>query len=322
MMVDQNLMPSFDSSQGHLFAWMTGHSHLMDAMRNKFYRNKYDPAKKAYVPIPEFQIAAMFRKSPSDPWASKCKAAIDFYYCDASVYDGVTADEYIKHVRRNELGFPVKDVSGNYTYYNCMSPRATRGNVFHPSSNVSFVFEGGSTQNTCGFRLKTTSVAENPVFVDSEQDTLALRVQLRGVKGDYLPANHSRREMARFVKSHMASKKGVAVPAARKRAGDAGQIEHCKQNNLIFVTCDTVAAETAASRDVPVVFVKTPSETLQFDHDNKAFVQYSFTMCGSREARAALRHPFPLRQQGGSRHVGLQTTLFAVTVLMAIFGTA
>ena len=69
-----------------------------------------------------------------------------------------------------------------------------------------------------------------------------------------------------------------AVPAALKRASDWGQIEHCKQKGIVFVTSDIMSALYAAYRDVKLLFVT------HADRASMNTARFSFVMSGSKTA--------------------------------------
>lgn len=82
-----------------------------------------------------------------------------------------------------------------------------------------------------------------------------------------------------------------AMKYALKRAGDWGQVEHCKRYGKLFMTCDRLAALYAVYRDVPVIFLHAQhSSPALTDHiiegsaevtptlQNTILVKYSFIM--------------------------------------------
>jgi hypothetical protein len=63
-----------------------------------------------------------------------------------------------------------------------------------------------------------------------------------------------------------------------KRAGDWGQIEHCKKYNKIFVTKDKMAALYAGYRKVPFIYMKNEDLNKDVSNTNPSFIQFSFIL--------------------------------------------
>jgi len=63
-----------------------------------------------------------------------------------------------------------------------------------------------------------------------------------------------------------------------KRAGDWGQIEHCKRYNKIFVTKDKMAALYASYRQVPYIYIKNKTVDYDYARQDPDFIQFSFIL--------------------------------------------
>lgn len=180
------------------------------------------------------------------------------HFCDASLYDGgVIGGAEFKH--------------------------SATGRVFRKDGQVQIEFCEPVSSNGYAYKVSTADPLKNPIpWTPAKEDTIVVEGGFI-TNRSFAPADHSARAATGHIK-HLQSKGasyGWAVPAALKRAGDWGQIEHCKRNKLIFVTADRLTALYAAYRDVPVLLVKQAPRLVD------GHAQLSFAMCGSAGARAA-----------------------------------
>jgi hypothetical protein len=251
-MVDQDMRTDKNRPHCHLFAWMTGFEKVLVKTAKYFVHS----------------TGRDLRMSKEEFESEKYDAPTAlFKYCDASMHDGGTMQ-----------GFT-------------LSPNVT-GKVFHEKSQVRFEFVGPNGPQEYGYKVHSRKAAYNPINLNQVGKPDVHKT----VKGSFytdVSSGHkdfetlcSAPNMKQFV-DHLKGK-GLhsAVPAALKRAGDWGQIEHCKKNKIIFVTADRLSALYAMYRDVPVLLVKH-SDHIQKD-DTATHVQYSFCMGGSQEARQRL----------------------------------
>jgi hypothetical protein len=216
----------------------------------------------------------------------------NFVYCDATVYDGAAFVRF-----KDSVSF---------------SPEPT-GVVFHEGStaNVEFtrVDREGDEKHAFGYTVSTTDVPKNPLTAGNKNPLMNEVCRDGFVIGHTrdFKIDHSVETMSRQVKRLVKDGFDVASPIAQKTAGDWGQIEHCKANNIVFVTCDRLTALRAASRECSVLLVK------HHDYANDKYAQYSFCMFGTEEARQALTAPM----KGGSRPESFITNVVLASVILA-----
>ena len=200
------------------------------------------------------------------------------------------------------------------------------GQVFHPDSLVRVEFKGceGNT-----YRYLATSDTVSDTSRGFEEIGREKIVEHGKMKGEIVLESYSVKtvtaEIARcLVRGPDMKVTGIKSPEetqflarwlAMKRAGDWGQIEHCKQNGCTFVTDDKVAYMFAIVRDVPAML-------LVHDASLKGFcdrVMYSYVMFSDPQTAYGLKSVKNLKtQDGGSfRHVAAAAALAAVIVLMS-----
>lgn len=101
----------------------------------------------------------------------------------------------------------------------------------------------------------------------------------------------------------------AAVQMAQKRAGDWGQIQHCKLYGQVFVTADKTAMLAAIAMGVKALYVRTwLREQAVEDYEKKDRFRHSF----------AMYIPGDPQTGGSSANVAAQLVLAAVTVGAAI----
>lgn len=154
------------------------------------------------------------------------------------------------------------------------------GDVFRDGARVQVTLLGTEGES---YRYALSSVC-NPV--DYEK-TYACQRTVTGVK----TLEYSKSFIAGQVVSEVQNGKNVSTLLALKRAGDWGQVEHCKRYGYVFVTADKPAALYAIFRDVCVLFVKTHktmSVVAEEYGDKRDLYRHSFALYGTPEARAKL----------------------------------
>jgi hypothetical protein len=251
-MIDQDMRTDKNRPHCHLFAWMTGFEKVLVKVTKYFVHSTGSDLRMSQE---EFKSAKY-----------EVPTAL-FKYCDASLHDGGSMQ-----------GFTL---SSNVT-----------GKVFHKKSQVQFEFVGPNGPKEYGYKVHSRRPAYNPININQVGKPDIHRTVSAGWYTD-VSTGHSDFEtlcsapnMKKFIDRLKAKGLHAAAPSALKRAGDWGQIEHCKKNNIIFVTADRLSALYAMYRDVPVLLVKH-SDHIQKD-DTATHVQYSFCMGGSMEARQRL----------------------------------
>lgn len=274
IMIDQCMTTKHNREPSALFSWMTGLEVMIDGL-NKFF-------------------TLGFGKIIGDEINGPC--TFTSHYCDVSAYDN--EDPLI--LVNNEV----------------FSPGAT-GDVFHKESEVRMSFDASTSLNEYAYTINTTDPNFNPIpWTDygDKEDKVVVKDKYIINESKRSDEDNSAKKAKKLIKDLKMenSKYGTdyhfAVPAAIKRAGDWGQIEHCKQKKLIFVTSDIVTALYAAYRDVPVFLVKHDT------HTKNQQVRFSFIMCGSEEAR---RGCCARNQKGGNPRTNLLLNFVLVTVILA-----
>jgi hypothetical protein len=188
------------------------------------------------------------------------------WYCDATLHDGTFNSKY---------GAPGERLSADAT-----------GNVFHKDSEVRVRFVGPNGPYRYGFEVATTDPDVNPIpWTDYGQKSDMVRFDKGRVTNKTRTALIPKRFSAGAMADTMVdlenedSEYRFAVPAALKRAGDWGQIEHCKHKGIVFVTSDVMSAVYAAYRDVMLLFVT------HADRASMNTARFSFVMSGSKKPR-------------------------------------
>jgi hypothetical protein len=207
-------------------------------------------------------------------------AKIEFVYCDANVYDGADIDKF-------------EDIRYSDT---------PTGHVFHKDSAVKFEFK-----KYCGppitWQYKNSYSYE--VTSDHPGESKGLSHVINGMKTDGDVDGYDSKLVEELMKREH-STANVSVLAALKRAGDWGQIEHCKQFGIVFVTCDRFLAFYATYRNVNVLLLRHDNK-LHKDQGRNRFVQYSLAMSRTRDQT---------KQAGGSKDTSLLN--FGLVVVVAL----
>ena len=87
--------------------------------------------------------------------------------------------------------------------------------------------------------VSTTDLTKNPLMPHCEAASSTRKV-VNGISGDGRDVN-SKDVMAEVIEELIGLGCGITVPVLRKTSGDWAQIEHCKRNKMVFVTCDRTA---------------------------------------------------------------------------------
>jgi len=189
----------------------------------------------------------------------------DFVFCDATVYDGAR----------------VSNLGDSVTY-----STASTGAVFYQNAIVDVEFGVAESDAAFLYKVTTADVARNPLAPMSTAESITRVCGRDGYveddSGESARVDNSVSTLSRLALNLINKGFDIACPVARKTAGDWGQIEHCRLNNIVFVTSDRLAALYAASRDVPVMLVK------HHDYADHKCAQYSFCMFGTDEGRRSL----------------------------------
>jgi hypothetical protein len=279
IMIDQCMTIKYNREPSALFSWMTG----LDVMTQGL--NEFFALRTGHLIVGDEIVGACTFRS---------------YYCDVSAYDN-----------EDPIELRLDDVH---------SPVAT-GDVFHEKSEVQVSFGNPALLNKYTYTIDTADPDFNPIpWTDYgvNRDTIVVNNKVIERSRGRTNEDNSAKSMRRMIKRlqlENRDNKGTAyetnyhfaVPAAIKRAGDWGQIEHCKKKHLIFVTSDKATALYAAYRDVPVFFVKHD------DHSKNGQVRFSFVMCGSIATRRACC--WDAQTAGGRRNVIFNCVLFAITLV-------
>jgi hypothetical protein len=265
-MVDQCMTPRYPEDRScMLFSWITGFSVMIEAL-NEYFEIPGDPDGIA-----------------GDEITKNGGSTLKQHYCDASMYDGgvFTGDSHVDERTGRVVGNVAADAEFSDT---------ETGRVFRKDGAVQIEFCKPLSVDGYTYKVTTTDPAKNPIPWTSglagREDTVVVRDGF--IMDRVAPANHSTKVSEGFIVylQNKGAEYGWAVPAALKRAGDWGQIEHCKRKKLIFVTADRLTALYAAYRDVLLLFVKHATDPVS-DTNGDTYAHFSFIMCGSVAARAA-----------------------------------
>lgn len=159
---------------------------------------------------------------------------------------------------------------------------APTGRVFRDGSLVqiemlssSVVKTGKRVEKKYAYRLSSDTI---PVFRDGNERVVEVTNDKVGSVREY----YSKNQMIGVMNNQlMQDDRNIAVPLAQKRAGDWGQVEHCRKYGTVFVTADKITALYAIYRGVRVMFVKTwrPADDMRWDFGSlEDIYRWSFVM--------------------------------------------
>jgi hypothetical protein len=269
IMIDQCMTTKFNREPSALLSWITGFRLMITAL------NEYFDIGKTIVGD-EIQTSSTFVA----------------WYCDATLHDGTFNAKYV--------------VSGER-----LSADAT-GKVFHKDSEVRVKFVGPNGPYKYAFEVATTDPDVNPIpWTDYGQKSDTIKFDKGRITNKTRTAIIPKRFSAKAMADVMVdlenedSEYRFAVPAALKRASDWGQIEHCKQKGIVFVTSDIMSALYAAYRDVKLLFVT------HADRASMNTARFSFVMSGHKKTTVPM-------VGGYSTNVAV---LALVVVACAVFGS-
>jgi hypothetical protein len=242
IMIDQCMTTKFNREPSALLSWITGFRLMITALND-------------YFDIGKTIVGDEVRTS----------STFVAWYCDATLHDGTFNAKYV--------------VSGER-----LSADAT-GKVFHKDSEVRVRFVGPNGPYKYGFEVATTDPDVNPIpWTDYGQKSDTVNFDKGRITNKtrtaLIPNRFSAMTMAKAMEDleNEDSEYRFAVPAALKRASDWGQIEHCKQKGIVFVTSDIMSALYAAYRGVKLLFVT------HADRASMNTARFSFVMSGEKTA--------------------------------------
>lgn len=144
-------------------------------------------------------------------------------------------------------------------------------------------------------------------------DDLTLDQDTQTVIGVPYEGLYSSDAVAQTIVAVKALKLDAAVPMAQKRAGDWGQVEHCKRYGMVFVTADKTAMLYAIARGVKALYVRTwQRESVVIGQGKSDIFRHSFVMHGAGSQVAHVG--------GGNTNIS-PLALAAVTFAAAIAGS-
>lgn len=188
---------------------------------------------------------------------------------------------------------------------------APTGRVFRDGSLVQIEMLSSSVTKT-GKKVKKTyeyklSSDKLPVWKDSKEKVIEVTNDKVGPNREFYSIN----AQVGTMKQLMEDSRNIAVPLAQKRAGDWGQVEHCRKYGMVLVTADKITALYAMYRNVRVMYVNTwrAAQDIYGEYGRMGDIfRWSFALCLVPEKK---------KQAGGGRSKWLQPVLFAVTVAFA-----
>ena len=209
-----------------------------------------------------------------------------FVKCDASLLDGS------KH-----RGTLITDATGLAS---------------HPQSRVRVTLHGATPPNQFLYTVNS-DVYLSDLFRDVEEMNVT-----KTVKNHVWTTGHGDKHADLYstgeVKAYLASKAGGDAHIARilavKRAGDWGQVEHCKKHDIVFVTHDKPAFLYAIMRRTKaMLFLEDSTKAKEGD-----IVMYTFVMYNPKP-------PLGLQRGGSKTGWTVNAMLFVVLVAGAIAGS-
>jgi hypothetical protein len=276
VMIDQDMHPDTGRAHCHLVAWMIGFKTLLATIKHKFEK------------------AGGRDLTMADEDAIKATTNLRFVYCDATLMDGGRT----KGMEHSAV---------------------ETGKVYHKDSEIRFEFVGPNAEDQYGYKAWSKFPQYNPLDENDRSRGDVHRVVTRGRYRDVVTlqrGDETSTDKAKvFVAVEEWKRDGLghaAYLAARARAGDWGQIEHCKKIGAVFITADRLSAMYATYRGVGVILVRHDDRIQTKDKATYAHYRFCFGL-----PRPAVQE---VQAGGGSWRWG-QAALVGVTVLAAIVGS-
>lgn len=317
IMIDQDMHPDTKRAHCHLVAWMIGFKTLLATINFKFEK------------------AGGRDLTLADEAAIKVTTNLRFVYCDASLMDGGrtkgmehSAEKTGKiYHKDSEIRFEFvgPNADNQYGYkawsrfpqYNPLDENdRSRGDVHREVTNG--LYEDMVTGRT-GEESTDKEKVFNKVKAWKARDYVhrvvkgtRYRDEETGQRGQ--EESTDKKDVFEAVKEWRQDGIGhVAYLAARVRAGDWGQIEHCKKIGAVFVTGDRLSAMYATYRGVGVILVRHDDRIKT--NANATYAHYRFCFGLPRQPRQAVKAGGGIRWRWG------QAALVGVTVVAAIVGS-
>jgi hypothetical protein len=318
VIIDQDMHPDTRRAHCHLVAWMIGFKTLLSTIKHKFEK------------------AGGRDLTMADEDAIKATTNLRFVYCDATLMDGgrikgmdhsakKTGKVYHKdsEIRFEFVGPNAENQYGykawsKFPQYNPLDENdRSRGDVHREVTNG--LYEDKVTGRTGEEESTDKEKVFNAVKAWKARDYVHRVVKGKrykdeetGQRGD--EASTDKKDVFDTVKEWKEDGIGhVAYLAARARAGDWGQIEHCKKICAVFITADRLSAMYATYRGVGVILVRHDDRIQTKDKTTYAHYRFCFGL-----PRQAVQE---VQTGGGIGWRWGQAALVGVTVLAAIVGS-
>lgn len=317
VMIDQDMHPDTGRAHCHLVAWMIGFKTLLATIKHKF--EKADGRDLTMADEAAIKVAENLR----------------FVYCDATLMDGgrtkgmehsaeETGKVYHKdsEIRFEFVGPNAADQYGykawsKFPQYNPLDENDSSNGDLHR-----VVTRGRYEDMVTGRTGEEESTDKAKVF-EAVKAWKGRDYVHRVVKGKRYKDEDTgqrgqeestdKKDVFEAVKDWKQDGIGhVAYLAARVRAGDWGQIEHCKKIGSVFITADRLSAMYATYRGVGVILVR---------HDDRIQTKDKATYAHYRFCFGLPRQPRQEVQAGGGSWRWGQAALVGVTVVAAIVGS-
>jgi hypothetical protein len=222
-----------------------------------------------------------------------CKLLFSLSYIKESMDNMYQVDpEIVEYMVNNQLGYlDKKPWFATYSDTNLFDPSITfvendgielymrdnrpTGSIYNTVCNYQVYLDGIKYDDNRPYKSQintNVTIAEGPkddtffIYDDLSQDTFSVK-NIRKTINDANVFGHISPPNANSIPLHLYKYTDETI-LALKRAGDWGQVEHCKRYSKIFVTGDRYAALYAYFRKVPTILIRTRS-TLK-DHQLEA----------------------------------------------------